>query len=53
MAKKSVTRDASDNRPMTIGEVAIAAAKKKARGGTKRRAIKAVAKKAGKQLKFS
>jgi hypothetical protein len=54
MAKKSVTtgsRDASDNRPMTIGEIATAVAKKKARGATKRRAIKAVAKKTGKQLK--
>jgi hypothetical protein len=49
MAKKSVTtasRDALVNRPMTIGEVAIAVAKKKARGATKRRAIKShVAKK--------
>jgi hypothetical protein len=54
MAKKSVnseSRDASDNRPMTIAEIATAVAKKKARGATKRRAIKAVAKKVGKQLK--
>jgi hypothetical protein len=54
MVKKSVTtgsRDASDNRPMTIGEIATAVAKKKTRGATKRRAIKATAKKAGKQLK--
>jgi hypothetical protein len=52
MAKKSVTtdsRDASDNRPMTIGEIATAVAKKKARDATKRR--KPVAKKTGKQLK--
>ena len=54
MAKRSVTsdsRDVSDNRPMTIDEIATAVAKKKARGATKRRAIKAVAKKTGKQLK--
>jgi hypothetical protein len=54
MAKKSVnsdSQDASDNRPMTIGEIATAVAKKKARGATKRRAVKTVAKKAGKQLK--
>jgi hypothetical protein len=52
--KKSVTtgsRDPSDNRPMTIGEIATAVAKKKARGATKRRVVKAVAKKTGKQLK--
>jgi hypothetical protein len=45
MAKKSVTggsRYASDNRPMTIGEIATAVAKKKTGA---RRAIKAVAKK--------
>jgi hypothetical protein len=54
MAKKSVTngsQDASNNRPMTIDEIATAVAKKKARGATQRRAVKAVAKKTGKQLK--
>jgi hypothetical protein len=54
MTKKSVTsdsRDASDNRPMTIGEIATAVAKKNARGASKRRATKSTAKKAGKQLK--
>jgi hypothetical protein len=54
MAKKSVnsdSQDASDNRPMTIGEIATAVAKKKMRGATKRRAIKSAAKKAGKQVK--
>jgi hypothetical protein len=54
MTKKSVTsdsRDASDNSPMTIGEIATAVAKKKARGASKRRATKSTAKKAGKQLK--
>jgi hypothetical protein len=52
MAKKSVsgdTRDASDNIPMTIGEIATAVAKKKTKGATKKRVIKAAAKKAGKK----
>ena len=43
MAKKSVSgdsRDASDNTPMTIGEIATAVAKKKTKGATKKRAIK-------------
>jgi hypothetical protein len=51
MAKKSVsgdTRDASDNIPMTIGEIATAVAKKKTKGATKKR-VKAAAKKAGKK----
>ena len=54
MTKKSVTSDSrggSDNRPMTIGEIVTAVAKKKARGASKRRATKSTAKKAGKQLK--
>jgi hypothetical protein len=53
MAKKSTSsdsRDASDNRPMTIGEIATAVAKKKARGATERRSIKAAARKTGKPL---
>ena len=54
MAKKSVSgdsRDASDNTPMTIGEIATAVAKKKTKGATKKRAIKTAAKKAGKKAK--
>ena len=41
MAKMSVSgdsRDASDNTPMTIGEIATAVAKKKTKGATKKRA---------------
>jgi hypothetical protein len=54
MAKMSVSgdsRDASDNTPMTIGEIATAVAKKKTKGATKKRAIKTAAKKAGKKAK--
>jgi hypothetical protein len=54
MTKKSVTsdsRDASDNRAMTIGEIATAVSKKKARGANKRRETISTSKKAGKQLK--
>lgn len=54
MAKKSVSddsRDASDNTPMTIDEIAAAVAKKKTKGAIKKRAIKTAAKKAGKKTK--
>jgi hypothetical protein len=54
MAKRSVSgdsREASDNTPMTIGEIATAVAKKKARDATKKRGMKIAAKKAGKKLR--
>jgi hypothetical protein len=54
MVKKSVSddsRDASDSTPMTIGEIATAAAKKKTKDAAKKRAIKTAAKKAGKKAK--
>ena len=54
MANKSVsgdTRGASDNTPMTSGEIAIAVAKRKTKEATKKRAIKTAAKKAGKRAK--
>jgi hypothetical protein len=43
--KKSVSVDTSDNTPMTIGEIATAVAKKKAKGATRKRPIKTAAKK--------
>ena len=54
MANKSVsgdTRGASDNTPMTSGEIAIAVAKRKTKEATKKRAMKTAAKKAGKKAK--
>ena len=51
MAKKSVSGDASDNIPMTSGEIVIAVAKRKTKGATKKRAIKTPAKKVGKRAK--
>ena len=49
MVKKSATadsRDASDNIPMTTGEIATAVAKRKTKRAAKKRAIKPAAKKA-------
>jgi hypothetical protein len=43
--KKSVSVDTSDNTPMTIGEIATAVAKKKAKGAPRKRPIKTAAKK--------
>ena len=53
MAKKSVygaSREASDNTPMTIDEIATAVTKRKTKVAAKR-AIKTSAKKAGKKTK--
>lgn len=54
MAKKSVygaSREASDNTPMTIDEIATAVTKRKTKVAAKKRAIKTTAKKAGKKTK--
>ncbi len=54
MAKKSISggsRDASENTPMTMGEIAAAMAKKKTKGATKKSAIETAAKKAGRKTK--
>ena len=54
MAKNSASaasREASDNTPMTIDEIATAMTKRKTKGAAKKRAIKISAKEAGKKTK--